>query len=401
LASQDDSEILMDKRTPEIITKDAALADLCSRISASGMFAFDTEFVGEECYQAEVCLVQVATDSFCALIDPMGGLDLSPFWELAADERIRVIVHAGSEDLAICWKQLGRAAANVFDLQVAAGLVGFGYPVSLSRLAQATVHARIHKSQTLSDWRKRPLTDEQIDYAVEDVVHLPRIYRVLEDRLAAMGRESWAKEESAAMCAPCHFAPTGDQKLRRLRGTGSLTAQELAITEALLDERDKLAQEYDRPARGVLRDHLLLEMARRGWTEVAKLRSLRGLNLSASALRRLAEAIQRAKNLPREAWPQPTSDEDTPQEEVLIALTTAVLRDYCGHNSLSFSLLANKQDLRNFVRGHTRRAHSPPPSALTGGWRGAAVGSLLEQFITGRCALRVGPAASGYRLLVE
>jgi len=397
----DGGATVTDVRTPEIITEDSALADMCSRVSKEGMFAFDTEFVGEECYQAEVCLVQVATDSLCAIIDPMDGLDLSPFWELVVDERIRVVVHAGAEDLGICWKQVGKAAANVFDVQVAAGLVGLGYPINLGRLAQMTVRTRIHKSQTLSDWRKRPLTADQIRYAVEDVIHLPEIYRVLDARLSALGRREWANEEFAAMCTPEHFAPTGEQKLRRLRGIGSLTAQELAVAEALVEERDKLAQEYDRPARGVLRDHLLVEMARRGWTDIAKLRSLRGLNLSAAALRRLAAAIGRAMSLPREAWPEPTSDEDDPEEEVLIALSTAFLRDFCAHNHLSFALLANKQDLRSFVRSHTRQPYPACPPALNRGWRGLAVGGLLERLFSGKCALRVGSGDAGYRLLIE
>jgi ribonuclease D len=385
----------------EIVHDGAALNALCEKLAAAGRFGFDTEFVGEDAYSPEVCLIQVATDSSCALIDPLNdGLDLTPFWSLIADEEVQVVVHAGFEDLAIAYSRTQHAPANVFDLQIAAGMIGLGYPTSLTRLARLTVKARLHKSQTLTDWRRRPLSDEQIDYAVEDVAHLLPMYDAIQKSLKKAGRVSWAAEECRDMCRPENFVPTEEQKLRRLRGAGSLRRQELAIANQLVEARDELAAQYNRPARAVVRDHLVVEMARRGWTDVRQLRSLRGLNLSAPAVRKLADAIRAAKKLPEDRWPRLPSDQDNSQEQVLISLATAVLRDYCSHNQLSYALLTNKQDLRTIVRNRTRPGDSDGSVPLATGWRGEAVGSLLNRLLDGLAAVRVVEREGGLGLSV-
>jgi ribonuclease D len=377
------------------------MAEACKALREAGSFAFDTEFVGEDIYTPEICLIQAATDSDCVLIDPMAKLDLSLFWDLVADESVRVIVHAGSEDLSLCWKHFGKPAANVFDLQIGAGLIGLGYPISLMRLAQITIGARLHKSQTLTDWRQRPLTPDQINYAVEDVAHLPAIHRFIAGRLAKLKREPWAAEECTRACRATTAVARGENRLKRLRGTGSLSAKELAIAEALLEERDKLAQEYNRPARTVLRDHLLIEMARRGWTDPPRIRTLRGINLKGAAIQRLIAAIEAGKRVAPEQWPQIVNDEDTPEEEVLLALLTALLRDYCNRNAVSYALLAGKQDLRALVRIYTR-SHKPElPILLQSGWRQTAIGDLLNHVLTGERALRITREGDRTGLRVE
>ena len=389
-------------QTPQIITDQDGLNDLCSRLVAEGWFAFDTEFVGEDRYQPQVCLIQVATRDCCVLIDPLGGLDPRRFWELIADEDTLVIVHAGSEDISQCRREIGRPARHVFDLQVAAGLVGLGYPISLSRLAKLILGRKIHKSQTLTDWRRRPLSSDQITYAVEDVAWLRPMYERINKKLKSLGREAWLEEECTALCqANLRNDDDEVQRLKRLKGSGSLTSRELAIAYGLLDARDELAVQYNRPARTVLKDHLLVELARRGWTSVDRIRSLRGLNLNVSAVKRLVSAIEEAKQRPRDEWPQLPSQEDSPHEEALLSLLTAVLRGYCNENSLAYSLLGKKQHLRALVRGCTRPDDPKEDCALKKGWRGAAVGRLLDQVLTGRCAIRVTTREAKQVLSIE
>jgi len=372
----------------DLVTTRARLEAVCDDVRARGWFAFDTEFVGEDQYKPELCLIQVATDEHCYLIDPMDGLDVAPIWDVVCDPNVRVILHAAAEDLGVCWKHTGRIPQHVFDVQVAAGLVGYGYPTGLTRLAKLTVGAKIHKSQTLTDWRKRPLSTEQIVYAVADVAYLPAIRRHLMQELDALGRRSWAEEECARLSDPRQFEPNDQQKLRRLKGTGSMTAKELAVADALLDLRDALAEEYNRPPRTILRDHLLCEIARRGWSDPKKIRSLRGMNLGMAAVRRVAEAVDAAKRLPREAWPEPTSSEPAPDEDVLVTLLTAVLRDHCQHHQIAYGLLASKEEIRLVVRHLAGDTAAPPPQLLAG-WRHEAVGTLLKGILTGKRSVRV------------
>ena len=389
------------EQQPAIITTRPALDSLVERLRSLGWFAFDTEFVGEDRYKPEVCLIQVATDEIQALIDPLAGIDVLPVWELVADPSIRTVVHAGTEDLALCQIQTGRPAANVVDLQIAAGLIGLGYPTSLAKLTRTATGTRLHKSQTLTDWRRRPLEADQISYAVEDVIHLPAIHRFIHARLEALGRMAWAEMEFEELCIAAAKQTTNPTQLRRLKGAGSLNARELSIAEALLAERDQLAMELDRPARTVVRDHLIAELARRGWTDPHRIRSLRGLNLGMANIKRLAKVIETAKSQPAKDHPDLATEGDTNEEEVLLSVLSAVLRDYCNRNQISYSLLASKDDLRQIVRRRTRADEPNGNIHLCSGWRGKALGSLLEDVLSGQKALRVEGSDRKFRLRLD
>ncbi len=380
-----------------IITTPSDLAALVAELRATGWFAFDTEFVGEDRYQPEVCLIQVSTDDFDALIDPLAPLDPSSIWELVADPAIEKLVHAGSEDLSLCQLQIGKPAANVVDLQIAAGIAGIGFPINLARLCRVTTGERLHKSQTLTDWRRRPLTQEQITYAAEDVRHLPGARRHLHTLLTKLNRWHWLTEECNDLCIETAKQKSEPTQLSRLKGAGSLRGRELTIAEALLVERNALAQQLDRPARVVLKDHLLIELARRGWTDIERIRSLRGISVSAAALKRLATAIEAAKKLPAKPDNELEIEGDSNEEEMLLSLLTAVLRDYCNRETLSYSILATKDDLRKVVRPYTR-GDAKGQSPLEKGWRQGAVGSLLVDLIEGRRRLAVQRSGTAFGL---
>jgi len=138
--------------TPELVTKQERLESLCRRWRRAGRFAFDTEFIRDDTDTATLCLVQVTLDSDVVLIDPTGKLEVAPFWELVTDKAVQTIVHAGKEDFEVCLRATGQPPRNVFDVQIAAGFVGLGYPLSLARRVNQALHQRIAKGQTLTDW---------------------------------------------------------------------------------------------------------------------------------------------------------------------------------------------------------------------------------------------------------
>lgn len=384
-----------------LITRDGELNALCARLAKAESFAFDTEFVGEDQYEPEICLVQVATDEECALIDPQSGVDLTDFWQLIGDANICKVVHAGSEDIAIC-RRLGRCdPRNVFDLQIAAGMIGLGYPASLAKLAKAVAGVAMHKSQTLTNWRKRPLTAEQLDYAAADVAYLPRMHATICQRLRSRKREEWAIEESQRMCANAVRIVEPDDQRRRLKGAGSLSRRELAVVDALLAERDAIARERNRPPRTVLKDFLVIELARRGWTEPSKLATLRGMSLPQALLRRLGSAIERARNTPPENHPPALpSREHSEEEEIILSLLTGILRDHCRQNALAYSLLTTRNDLKDYARSVITGA-GPTPVQLRTGWRHKAVGKLLDALLSGRSTVRIRPENGEFHVHIE
>src|SRR5262249_34563429 len=157
------------------------------------------EFVSEDTFDPVLCLVQVASGDRLALVDPFAIHDLTPFWDVVCDPSVEVVTHAAGEDLRICWLQAGRLPKRVFDVQLAAGMVGYGYPLSLKRLTSSVLGVSLSGGETRTDWRRRPLTPGQVEYALDDVRHLLGLADVLSKRLAKLDRATWACEEFAEL----------------------------------------------------------------------------------------------------------------------------------------------------------------------------------------------------------
>ncbi|NOT02024.1 MAG: hypothetical protein HOP29_15525 [Phycisphaerales bacterium] len=379
--------------TPEthvLVTDAAGVRSAVDAIVSSGRFAFDAEFIGEDAYAAEICLIQVATQDVVFLIDPLAGVDLAPFWSTVTDGSIETVVHAGLEDLTICYQHTGQAPRRVFDVQVAAGLVGLDYPMSLSRLARATLGVRLHKSQTLTDWRKRPLSAEQMDYAVQDVGYVLAIRDALDRKLGVLNRRDWADEEFARFSDERLYQPRAELLARRVKGAGTLDGRALAVAQEVAVERERLAKEFNRPPRVLLKDHLVVAMARHGWARPADLKSLRGMTLTGRPLQRICEAVQRGLDMPEESLAQPSNkDEDTPWESSLGRFVTAVLGDYCRCHDVSFQLMGSNRDVRAVVLEHTRGADVVEPEAFQRGWRKQFAGKVIEELLSGNYSVRV------------
>lgn len=366
---------------------------LCDEARAAGRFAFDTEFVMEDRYEAEVCLVQVATEQSVAIIDPFLDLDLDPIWTLVADPAVETVVHAGQEDLGMCVQHIGQVPRNVFDTQIGSGLVGFEYPMSLQKLVQALLHVRLHKAKTLTDWRRRPLSPAQIRYGVEDVSYLLAVHTKLRDRLAKKGRSDWATEEFRHFEEMTLYRRADEEKLWRIKGAGSLEGRQLAVLHALLPWRDNLAQQLNRPARVVLKDFLMVEIAKLGLGTHAEVRDLRGINLSDRHVNDLCRVVQAALATPPETWPVAKDrDFETPRETVLVDLATALIRAYCLEHDLSYSLVATKKSIRDLIRHRTQgRPEDTSEIELLTGWRGHTVGAMIDELLEGRRTVRVRP----------
>ncbi len=381
-------------KMPEIATLDTQeeLNAFCEECRSAGRFAFDTEFVMEESFEPVLCLIQIATDTRVALVDPFMEIDPTPIWELVSDEDVETVVHSGQEDLGLCVHHTGRAPRRIHDTQVAAGFAGYGYPLSLQKLVQATLHIRLHKSKTLTDWRRRPLTDAQIKYAADDVYHLPAVRDKLHARLTAQNRLAWMQEESVRFEDTSLYCRGEEQKLKRIKGAGALKGRQLAILRELLAWREEAAERLDRPVRAVLRDHLLVEVSKHELCSHKEVRDLRGLNLSDRAIRDMCQRVCKAMETPSEQWPRPEPrDTETASETVLIPLITGVIRSYCDEHELAYGLVASKKSIRDLIRHKWGASPKDRCSVeLLQGWRGETLGRILEDVLAGNRAIRVG-----------
>lgn len=388
-------------KLPEhVVTHPAMLVAALDHLRASTHLAFDTEFVGEDTYRPDLCLVQVATAEQLYLLDPLSCGPLDAFWELLTDPNRVVIVHAGREEMRMCQFGIGRPPAHVFDVQLAAGLVGFSYPIGYAGLVQELLGQRAQKGETLTDWRRRPLTPAQQRYAFDDVRFLIPLWKRLHDRLRKLNREDWAAEEFAAFVKRSVTDDPAVEKWRRVKGLGGLDRRELAIAREMYVWRDAAAARLNRPPRTLLRDDLIAEIARRAPAKPDDLHALRGIPKAEA--NHILEAVRRAKALAPADLPEPAEREnDPPHVQLLASLLGVVLSEWCGRNRIASNLVATMSDLRDLVRARQPGGALPGDSSLLTGWRQRAVLPELEAFLDGKRVLAVENPAAPHPLKVS
>ena len=243
------------------ITTDSQLIRYCHRLAKCRVIAFDTEFVSEDTFRPELCLIQIAADGELAVIDPTAIEDIRPFWVVLAANGHETIVHAGRSEVDFCLDAIGRPPSNLFDVQIGAGLAGMEYPTSYGALISRLLKKKLGKHETRTDWRRRPLSKRQIDYALDDVRHLAEIRNILGQKLEAAGRVDWWPEEMARWLDKLDESRNHDP-WRRVSGNSGLDARSLAILREIYAWRNEEAAHKNRPAKRVLRDDLLIEIAK-------------------------------------------------------------------------------------------------------------------------------------------
>jgi ribonuclease D len=272
-------------------------------------------------------------------------------------------------------------------------LVGLTYPIGYAALVQDLLGQRMSKGETLTDWRRRPLSPGQVRYAFDDVRYLIPIWRKLLDRLKRLKRTAWADEEFQLLVRKSIGGDdTALERWRRLKGIGGLDRRGLAIARELYDWRNNFAERINRPARHLLRDDVLVELAKRAPTKMDDLSAYRGV--PKAELTPILEAIKRAKGLSPEECPEPeTRDNDPPPVVMLGNLLGVILGDWCSRNKLAPSLVASGSDLKAVVRSRLSGAE-PANTPLMRGWRSAAILDVLLSFLDGTTVLRVSKPGS-------
>lgn len=384
-----------------LVTSQDQLDTFCEACREQGQFAFDTEFVMEDRFEAELCLIQLAHAKSVAIVDPFLELDLAEVWGLVCDEAVVTVTHAGQEDLGIALQRCGETPRNVYDVQIAAGFSGYDYPLSLQKLARVTLNVRLHKSKTLTDWRRRPLSEAQFHYAAEDVNHLLEIRKKLDRRLGEWDRLGWVCEEFSRFEDITLYRRAEKEKLARIKGSGSLVGRQRLVLKELLAWRESMAAQLNRPQRAVLKDHLLIEVARHELCSPTEVRDLRGLNLGDKHVRLLCDVVKQALATPKEQWPtQPPQVFESPEESALIPFVTGVIRAVGLEKKIAYGLLASKKSIGDLVRHVVRKdLQDNGEVALLSGWRRQAIGEELTEILSGRRSVRVD--GTGLRPLLE
>ncbi len=386
----------------ETISTDDELRPFCEHLAGCKAIAFDTEFVSEHTYRPVLCLVQVEADGRLALIDAMTVRDLAPFWEAVAAPGHETIVHAGRVEAEFCLQSVRRFPAGVVDVQIAAGLAGIEYPAGFGNLLGRLLGLRSNKDETRTDWRRRPLSNRQIEYALDDVRHLPALWDILRQTIDELGRRAWLDEEMAAWQWQIHQAFT-QERWRRVPGSSGLSGRSLAVLRELWRWRETEAQRRDCPARRVLRDDLMVELARRLTASVKRIRAVRGLDRGdlQKHLPRLAACIQRALDLPEDELPQVARHNRMPQLAVLGQFLYSALGTVCRQARLSPGIVGTPTDVRELIAYRTGLWTPDEEPILARGWRAEFVGRMFDDLLAGKASIRIVDPTSDHPLAVE
>ncbi len=239
------------------------LAEAVARWQGAPSVGLDTEFVRERTFRARLGLVQVAVAGEVALVDAVRITDLSPLGTVLGDTGTRKILHSGSEDLPVLRRATGASLGPLFDTQVAAAFAGLGPSLSYGALIFALFGVRLDKDETRTDWLRRPLSPEQLQYAADDVEYLPAAAAELERRLIGLGRLEWALEDSAALAASDADGPAPADAWRRVKGLERYPPSVRAIARGLAAWREREAARLDVARPFLLRDETLIALARR------------------------------------------------------------------------------------------------------------------------------------------
>jgi ribonuclease D len=380
----------------QMVTTPQELAEVCEHLRACRRFGMDTEFVGEQSYHPHLCLVQVATPERLILIDPLAVGPLDAFWKAVVDPANEVVVHAGREEVRVCHRWSGQTPANLFDLQIAAGLVGYPYPLGHGTLVSQLLRVQLAKGETLTEWRHRPLTRQQIRYALDDVRYLLPLWSQLNAALERLQRREWAREEFGRLASnstPDEATVVAAEKWRKLRGLGTLDRRKLALVRELYHWREEQAERTNRPARVIVRDDLLVEIARRNPSRERDLHVMRGL--ARKMVPDILQVVERARALPPDQYPAVAErEQDPPQVQLVVNVLTAVLGDLCTRRQLATNLVASTADVKLLVRARLQGAEIPADSGLSQGWRKEHILPELLALLDGRRRLRIADVAA-------
>jgi ribonuclease D len=368
-----------------LVTSTSDLANVCDRFVSADFITVDTEFMREQTFWPELCLIQIASDSVEAIVDPLAaGIDLAPFYKLMANDRITKVFHAARQDIEIMYSEAGLIPAPIFDTQVAASVCGYGDSVSYVNLVKDITGHDIDKSSRFTDWSRRPLTDKQLVYALGDVTHLRDVYRHLRDKLHATGRSSWVSEEMADLTHPETYETRPEDAWKRLK-MRTKNRKSFGVLIELAAWRERAAQAQNVPRSRVLRDEALYDIANQMPTTPEQLGGLRTLSDGFSRSQRAREIIDAVKaGLEREPKSLPHLNHARPvsaEAGATIELLKVLLKAAAAKHRVAPRLIADAEELERIA------AEEEPDVLALKGWRRQLFGEDALKLKRGELAL--------------
>lgn len=364
-----------------LITTQEEFEGMLDRIEGCRALAIDTEFMRDNTYYPKLCLLQLATDDEEIIVDPLQVQSIKPFARILTDPRTVKIFHAGTQDREILYNYCKVATAPVFDTQVAAPLLGLPQHAGYGSVVSAFCGVKLKKSDTLTDWTLRPLSNSQIEYSLEDVRYLIPLYDTMTKKLERAGRLHWLDEDFEKIQDPKQYEKPDSELWHKVKKASSLPKSQLVHARSLAIWRENIARKRDIPRKWVLPDELLVEICKREPETVDDLYKIRGTHekLNRTMAEDVVRLIQTGKKSDPSTWPSTDNPHHgSPGGEAVVDVMMAIVRMRAKENRVAPQVLAVHDDLMALASGKRSGID------LLSGWRYEMVGRELVDFLDGK-----------------
>ncbi len=371
----------------EYIKNPEQLDDLCRRIENAPWIAVDTEFLREKTYYPKFCLLQLATPEWVACVDPIALPNLTALFDAIYNPAVIKVFHSCRQDLEIFYQLTGKLPTPIFDTQIAAPLLGFQDNAGYGLLVSSFLNINLNKAHTRADWSCRPLSNDEIQYAADDVIYLCEIYQKMVAQLTELGRIDWLLDDFMALENPDQYETTPENAWLRVKGKNKFSGKQLSIIQTVSHWREAAAQKENRPKNWLLRDELLFDLAKIQPETIEALSKIRGLtdrvlNYYGKELCGLIKAAKNTLPIPMPEYTKSISGKDQ-QQEAIIDILFALVRIRAEENLLNSTILATRSDLEVLICGND------DDCLLLRGWRFSMVGNELQQLLRGELHLKI------------
>lgn len=369
--------------TYKMVTNSDELQQCCAALANSSFLALDTEFLRETTYYSKLALIQVANESETYIVDPLALDDMQPFFDLVNNPDVVKVLHSARQDYEIFYNLQGHLPKPIFDTQVAASLLGYGEQIGYANLIKNLLDIDVDKSQTRTDWTKRPLNQKQLSYAASDVIHLAEIYPIMQKKLSDLNRTDWLTDDFEQLTSISCYQVDQRSMWKKIKSANRLTGKRLSIVQELADWRETRAINKNIPRKRAMSDDVIVDIANQQPANISELREIRQLNsrLQEQDLKQILNCIETGANKPEDEWPRfARSKKPSTQQSAVVDILSAIVQLKASENSISPAFICSKKDLVKLVCGET-------DSNLYQGWRKMLVGDDIQRFLSGESKL--------------
>ena len=376
------------------IDSNQKLADFCTNIEGADYCAIDTEFVREKTYYPVLALIQIATEKHMGCIDPLAFDDFEPLKKLLQKPDLIKVFHSSSQDLEILFQSYDQIPTPVFDTQLAAAVLGYSHQISYADLVQNVTEVQLEKIYTRANWVHRPLTEGELNYAMDDVRYLMPVYRHLKSELEVKKRGSWIEKELLMMSAKSTYQLDTTKLWKKLKGVQKLKGIQLQVASLLCQWREQLSQKKNLPKRWVIKDELIIDIARLKPNSVTELATIRDANekFVEQHAKTVFDIINKAQTIDPSEWPKQDKIKVlTSSQQSIGDCLMGICREIAEDHNIALATLATRKDIDNLIINRKN-------SQLSQGWRFEMAGEKLLDFIHGQTGIMV--VDSGIKLIV-